>query len=212
MAQERPELSATPRPTGRKAILTALRREGKIPAVVYGHGDPAAIALDAREITDFLRRHGASTLIDLTVNGDRTTAMFKQVDHDPVSGHVAHLDLQRVSLSDTITTHVPVAFAGVEEVEREGGVLTYQTSELTVHCRADHLPESIHVDVGSLRPGDLIRVADLTIPEGVQVTQGPDQVVVTCTSGVVEAAEEEEEEAAPAPVAEAPAPETAEGE
>src|SRR5438477_133916 len=97
MAQQRPELTATPRPTGRKAMLTAVRREGKIPAVLYGHGDP-------------------------------------------------------------------------------------------------------------------LRVADLTIPEGVQVTQGPDQVVVTCTSGAAEVEEEVEEEVAPAPVAEPPAPETVEGE
>jgi len=208
---ERPELTATPRPTGRKAILTALRREGKIPAVLYGHGDPAAIALDRREITEFLRHHGSSVLIDLKVNGDRTTAMCKQVDHDPVTGRVAHLDLQRVSLSDTVTAHVPLAFTGVEEVEREGGVLTYQTSELTVQCRADHLPETIPVNVGALRSGDLLRVADLAIPEGVQVAQGTDQVVVACTSGAAEV-EEEEEEIAPAPAAEPPAPETVEGE
>src|SRR5205823_11779147 len=70
MAQQRPELSATPRATGRKAILSALRREGKIPAVVYGHGDPSAIAFDGREVSDFLRHHAASALIDLKVNGD----------------------------------------------------------------------------------------------------------------------------------------------
>jgi len=211
MAQ-RPELSATPRASGRKALLTALRREGKIPGVLYGRGDPAPIAMDARQVREFLRHHAASALIDLEVDGDRTTAIFKQVDHDPVTGQVSHFDLQRIALTDTITAHVPLVFSGVEEVEREGGVLTYQTSELTVHCRADHLPETIPVDVSSLRVGDLLRVENLTIPEGVQVTQGADQVVVTCTSGAAEVEEEEEEEVAPAPGAEAPAPEAREGE
>src|SRR4051794_29638837 len=106
---KRPELSATPRTIERKATLNALRREGKVPAVLYGHGDPAPVALDQREITDFLRFHTTSGLIDLTLNGDRATAMIKQVDRHPVNGSVTHLDLQRVSLSDTVTTHVTVA-------------------------------------------------------------------------------------------------------
>src|SRR5262249_45426170 len=139
--------------------------------------------------------HGASALIDLTVNGDSTTAMFKQVAHHPITGKVQHLDIQRVLMSDTITAHVPLHFSGVETVEHEGGILTYQFSDLTVTCRADHMPERIDVDLSHLRPGDLIRVADLTLPEGIQVGQGSDQVVVTCTAPVVAAEEVAEADA-----------------
>src|SRR5262249_60977501 len=134
--------------------------------------------------------HGASTLIDLTVAGEPTTAMFKQVDHHPITGQVRHVDLQRIHLEDTVTANVPLAFDGVEEVEREGGVLTYQISELSVHCRADQLPETIRVDVSHVRPGDLLRIGDLSIPEGVQPSQTADQVVVTCEAPRAAAAEE----------------------
>jgi large subunit ribosomal protein L25 len=199
MAQ-RPQISAAPRPRGRKAILTALRRSGRVPAVIYGHGEPETLSLDQREVETFLRHHAPSALIDLQVDGDQTTAMFKQVDHHPITGHVWHIDIQRVSLEDTVHVQVPLAFQGVEEVEREGGVLTYQTSELAVTCRADHLPEAIPVDVAALRPGDLLRIGDLQLPEGIQVGQADDTVVVTCTfsaAEIAEAAEEAEAEAEP---------------
>jgi large subunit ribosomal protein L25 len=183
----RTHLSAEPREVGRKALLTELRRKGKVPAVLYGHGDPQPVALDVRPVEEFLRRHGGSALIDLTVNGDSTIAMFKQVEQHPISGKVRHLDILRVLMSDTISAHVPLHFTGGDEVEREGGVLTYQFSELAVTCRADHLPERIEVELGRLRPGDLIRIADLTIPEGVTATQGEDQVVVACSAPAVPA-------------------------
>src|SRR5437868_14516687 len=162
---ERPQLTATPRQVGRKALLTALRRDGKVPAVLYGHGDPQPIAIDQHEVEQFLRRHAPSVLLDLAVAGDATTAMIKQVELHPISGRPRHLDLQRVSLSDTVTTHVPLVFDGIEEMQRAGAVPTFQISELAISCRADHLPEAIHVDVSHLGPGELIRIGDLLIPE-----------------------------------------------
>src|SRR5262249_24827712 len=127
---ERPQLTAAPRQVGRKAILTALRREGKMPAVLYGRGDPQPIAFDQHEVEQFLPRHAASVPRDLAVTGDSTTAMIKHVELHPISGRPRHLDLQRVSLTDTVTTHVPLVFDGVEEMERAGSVPTFQISEL----------------------------------------------------------------------------------
>src|SRR4029453_4357516 len=98
MAKQRPELTISPRPVGRKAVLTALRREGKIPAVLYGHGDPAPLARGRPQVDACLRPPGSSGIIDLVQDGERTTAMIKQVDNHPVSRQVWHLDLQRVDL------------------------------------------------------------------------------------------------------------------
>jgi large subunit ribosomal protein L25 len=177
-----------------------------VPAVLYGHGDPQPVALDARMIEDFLRHHGASALVDLTVNGDRSIAMFKQVEHHPINGRVRHLDIQRVLMTDTITAQVPLHFSGVDVVEKEGGVLTYQFSDLTVTCRADHMPERMEVDLAHLRTGDLLRVSDLNLPEGIQVGQGTDQVVVACSAPAVPAEVEAELDAEAAMAApEAPA-------
>jgi large subunit ribosomal protein L25 len=212
MAQ-RPQIRAEPREVGRKATLHALRRAGKIPGVIYGRGEPQAVSLDGRAVQEFLRQHATTALIELQVDSDQTTAMFKQVDVHPVTGQVWHVDVQRVSLSDTVTARVPLNFGGIEEVEREGGVLTYQISELTVHCRADHLPETIAVDVSGLRPGDLFRISDLRVPEGVNVEQTAEQVVVACTipAGEIAAeAELAEAEAARAAAAEAAPPPPAE--
>jgi large subunit ribosomal protein L25 len=198
-------LRAEPRRTGLKGDLRRLRREGMVPGVLYGkQQEPRAIQVAARELEHALHRHGLSALLDLTVDGERATAVIKEVQHDPITGRLSHLGLQRVSLEDTISAHVPLVFVGdTSTITDEGGVIEHPASEVTVSCRADHLPESITVDVSGLRLGDSLRVADLTAPEGVTITTNPEQVVAA-TSVSAAARQEAADEAAAA--AEAPAP------
>jgi large subunit ribosomal protein L25 len=196
-------LRAEPRQTGLKGELRRLRREGKIPGVLYGkQEEPRAIQIAARELEHALHQHGQSALLDLTVNGERATAVIKEVQHDPITGRLSHLGLQRVSLEDTISAHVPLVFTGdTTAITDEGGVIEHPASEVTVSCRADHLPESINVDISGLRRGDSLRVADLKPPEGVTITTNPEQVVAA-TSVSAAARQEAADEAA---AAEAPA-------
>jgi large subunit ribosomal protein L25 len=196
-------LRAEPRQTGLKGELRRLRREGKVPGVLYGkQQEPRAIQIAARELEHALHQHGQSALLDLTVNGERATAVIKEVQHDPITGRLSHLGLQRVSLEDTISAHVPLVFTGdTTALTDEGGVIEHPASEVTVSCRADHLPESITVDISGLRRGDSLRVADLTPPEGVTITTNPEQVVAA-TSVSAAARQEAADEAA---AAEAPA-------
>jgi len=196
-------LRAEPRQTGLKGELRRLRREGKVPGVLYGkQQEPRAIQIAARELEHALHQHGQSALLDLTVNGERATAVIKEVQHDPITGRLSHLGLQRVSLEDTISAHVPLVFTGdTTAITDEGGVIEHPASEVTVSCRADHLPESITVDISGLRRGDSLRVADLTPPEGVTITTNPEQVVAA-TSVSAAARQEAADEAA---AAEAPA-------
>jgi large subunit ribosomal protein L25 len=200
-------LRAEPRQTGLKGELRRLRREGKIPGVLYGkQEEPRAIQIAARELEHALHQHGLSALLDLTVNGERATAVIKEVQHDPITGRLSHLGLQRVSLEDTISAHVPLVFTGdTTAITDEGGVIEHPASEVTVSCRADHLPESIIVDISGLRLGESLRVADLTPPEGVTITTNPEQVVAA-TSVSAAARQEAADEAAAAEVAAAEAP------
>jgi large subunit ribosomal protein L25 len=196
-------LRAEPRQTGLKGELRRLRREGKVPGVLYGkQQEPRAIQIAARELEHALHQHGQSALLDLTVNGERATAVIKEVQHDPITGRLSHLGLQRVSLEDTISAHVPLVFTGdTTAITDEGGVIEHPASEVTVSCRADHLPESITVDISGLRRGDSLRVADLKPPAGVTITTNPEQVVAA-TSVSAAARQEAADEAA---AAEAPA-------
>ena len=203
-------LSAELRNLEGKNQLTRLRREGKIPGVMYGREvNNTPILLDGKTFEQFLKRHGASGIVQVQIGTDRGAAMIKEVQRHPISGRVLHLDLQRISMQDRITAPVPVVLTGDSSaVTDASGILEQQLSELTVTCQADHLPDQIIVDVSGLQIGHAIHVSDLELPEGVEASQSPDTVVVaaamTAAGRGVEAAEAEAaaEAAAPAPAAE----------
>jgi large subunit ribosomal protein L25 len=195
-----------------KSHLTRLRREGMIPAVMYGREvENTPILLDAKMFEQFLKRHGASGIVEVQIGSDRGAAMIKEVQRHPVSGRVLHLDLQRISMQDRITAPVPIVLTGdTSAVTNVGGIVEQPLTELTVTCRADHLPDQITVDVSGLQIGHSIHLADIELPEGVETSQTPDAVIASATmTGAGRAVEAAETEAA---AEETAAPEAAEGE
>jgi large subunit ribosomal protein L25 len=196
-------LPAEPRSLGGKSALRHLRQEGKIPGMVYGKKmDATPVQLDGKTFEHFLKRHGSGGLVELQVQDAGGPAVIKEVQRHPVSGRVLHLDFQHVSMEDTITAHVPLVLTGdTTDLVANGGIVEQQITELTVHCRADHLPDQIVVDISNLEIGHGITIADLQLPEGVDTPQSPDTVVVAATmssAGRGLAAEEAAEEAAAA--------------
>src|ERR687888_2650326 len=104
---------AEPRTLGGKSELLRLRRQGKVPAIMYGRQvGNVPTALDARTVDQYVRRHGASGIVEVHCGSDRGPALIKEVQRDRITGHVLHLDLQRVSMEDRITATVPVVLAG----------------------------------------------------------------------------------------------------
>src|SRR5439155_6968958 len=95
---------AEERPLGRKSLLKQVRREGKVPAVLYGKGmEPRSLQIPAKELETAIRRHGHSAILELTINGsERLTALIKELDHHRLTGHVNHLGLQNIQMSDVI--------------------------------------------------------------------------------------------------------------
>jgi large subunit ribosomal protein L25 len=204
---ERPQLHAEPRErTGRKSDLRALRESGKIPGSLFGHGDPESITLPAREISDFLHHHTTGALLDVVVNGRAIPVLIREVDRNPRTGRIITLGLQRVNLTETVKAIVPITFTGEEELIKDDLVFQSQMDSLEVHARADQLPEAIVVDISQAKAGDMIRVGDLPLPEGVEATRDAEQVVASITTPTVpsdvaaaldaEAAEHEAEKAA----------------
>jgi large subunit ribosomal protein L25 len=218
-------VSAEERRLGRKSYLKEVRREGKIPAILYGKGlEPRTLQIPAREMDHVLRRHGHSAILELQLNGERVTALIKEMERHRISGHVLHLGLQNIRMTDTIHTTVPVLLLGeATAVDDAGGVIEQTLTELPVTGRADRLPETLTLDISAMTMGDTLRVSDLTLAEEITTSADPDQVVVTTSVSAaarqeaVEAAEAEAAaagaEAAAAEEAEAPeAAETPEGE
>ncbi|HEX7949025.1 MAG TPA: 50S ribosomal protein L25 [Candidatus Limnocylindrales bacterium] len=200
MSTARPTLSATSRSVLGKKVA-ALRKTGHLPAVVYGHGQPSdALTLDAKEF-DALRRHaGATTLVDLSIDGRKPApVLVHKVQQHPMTRRPLHVDLYLVTMTEEITVEVGLVSEGESEAVRDlGGTLLHTIEHVRVKALPDKLPQSIHYSVEPLATfDDVIHVSDLAIPDGVTLLTDPSEVVAKVLPPRVEEVE--------APAAEAPA-------
>jgi large subunit ribosomal protein L25 len=183
-----------------------LRREGIVPANIYGHGASRAIQAPARSIDRLLAHGGRTGVITIAFDGRSETALLKTLQRDPRSGQVLHVDFQAVSMDESVTSTVPVRFVGESvAVTKLDGVMTHPRSELHVTARAADLPDVIEVDVSSITELDgAIHVGDLPPSRTYTITDAPEEVLAMVQPPKVEAAEleaaaEEAAEGAPAP-------------
>lgn len=196
---EKVVLNATLRPvTGKK--VGALRREGKLPAVLYGHNFKATpILLDLHDTTMKLAPLTSSQMITINLDGKEHAALIREKQRDFIRNRLIHLDFQVVSLTEKIKTAVSIVLEGTSPAVKDfNGVVVTGLGELEVEAFPQDLPGRILVDISKLTEiGQAIHVRDLEIPEKVAVLTGPDEMVVHITAG---AKEEEEvvEEGGPA--------------
>ncbi len=195
------ELKASPRERVGKGAARALRREGLIPAVIYGGKQPALpIAIPLKETTINLHRGGFLThLGTIDVDGKKHQVIAKDYQLDPVRDDVLHVDFLRVSANTTLTIDIPVRFLNEETCPgiKRGGVLNIvrHTVEMTVPANA--IPEAIEVDLADAKLGDSIHISAVTLPDGCQPTiTDRDFTIATIAApaGLKEADEEAEEE------------------
>jgi large subunit ribosomal protein L25 len=185
----RPRLTAEPR-TGvrKKSALRHIRKAGLIPALVYGHGEPQAIQLDAKMVQDYLSHHAPGAILDLHLSGSPTPVLIRELDRHPVNSHLVHLGFQRVDLQEIVRAAVPIVIHGEDVLIENNLVFERQMDELEVHARAELLPESIVVDVAGMEAGQSLRIADLPLPQGVEASKDPDAMVARVTLPTVDAA------------------------
>ena len=157
------------------------RREGRIPGVLYGHGEaPIPVSVGARDLQIALRHHrGSNPIVNLAVGGSEYTALIRDAQYDPVTHDVLHLDFQHISLTETIEVRVPVRLTGLAVgVKDSGGILETILRDLEVRCLPTAIPTSIEVDVSALAIGDSVHVRDLRIPD-VTILTDADATVAT---------------------------------
>jgi len=219
MATARPTLAAANREVTGKAV-NRLRKEGRLPAVVFGHGlNSANVSVDTHDFEQLRRHVGPNALIDLSVDGKKSKPVLVQhVQVHPVNRRPLHVDLFAVRMTEELTVDVPlVATGSALAVTMHGGTLLHPNETVRVRALPDHLPQSIEYSVDSLVDFDAaVKVADLTIPGDVTLLTDRDEVIATVQRPRVEIEEvapaaEELEEGAEAP-AEGEAAPTAEGE
>jgi large subunit ribosomal protein L25 len=172
-----------------------LRREGKLPAVVYGKDmDPVTIALDQLEASKMLREVSSSTLVVVDVDGEKYHALVRERQRDVLRGDYLHVDLQAVSLTETVRANVTILLEGeAPAVESYGAMLVSGIDQLEVEALPQDLPESISVDIsGLVEIGDTLYVRDLILPKNVEALTDPEELLVVVSAPEVEPEEEEE--------------------
>jgi large subunit ribosomal protein L25 len=203
MAGERTKLVVAQRERLGSAESRRLRKEGLIPGVLYGGGEPVAISVEERELRRALTGAGGlHSILDVELDGKGEThaSILKEYQVDPVRGGVTHVDLHEVRLDKPIQASVSVDLLGGEDAPgvREGGVLSQPLREVTVEALPLEMPEHIDLDVSGMDIGATLRISDLTAPEGTTLLDDPEMVVATVTAPtkVVEPEPTEEELAA----------------
>jgi large subunit ribosomal protein L25 len=177
-----------------------LRGEGLIPGVLYGKGHARAIAVAERDLRAALTGpSGLHSILDVVIEGQRTAhhAVLKEYQQHPIRGTLTHVDFHEVRLDQPIQATVVVQLVGESPGSKQGGVIQQVTRELTVEALPGAIPEHIEVDLGSLQVGDILRLEDVPLVEGVSFLDDPHETVIaTCSTprGLVEAVAEEEEE------------------
>lgn len=180
-----------------KGAARRLRREGQIPAVLYGHGsDPLHVALPGHQTTLALRQ--ANALFAVELDGKTQLAVVKDVQRDAIGTVIEHIDLLIVKKGEKIAVDVPVVVVGESA---PGTIHLVESQTLSVEAEATHLPQSIEVSIEGLEAGTVITAAAIALPAGVSLLADAEHIVVTVNEPQAEQAEEGEEAAAEAPAA-----------
>ncbi|MGM0452886.1 MAG: 50S ribosomal protein L25/general stress protein Ctc [Thermodesulfobacteriota bacterium] len=208
------KLNARTRTETGKGPARQLRRQGRIPANLYGPDlDNMSISVSIQELERmFNSPQYAQGLINLVVQGDQSydkTVMIREFQIDPVKAHYIHADFYEIKMHEKIATTVPVTTTGTSNGVEEGGILQIIRRELEVYCLPRNIPEQIEIDISNLEMGDSIHVSEIELTGDVEIPYEVDFTVVTVVSPKMEAPEEEagEEDAG-----EEDAEESAEGE
>ncbi len=200
-------ITAKMRPDRRKGPARRTRQEGYIPGVVYGpETQPFGVAIEQREFHAAMKAVEGTSIINLDVEGQKTKVVIREIQRDPITSNVIHLDFHAISMNKPINVSVPIRFIGTPVgVKTDGGIMQVTMRELAVSCLPADIPEHVEVDVTDLHIGDSVHVQDLSIP-GTRIVSEPQRTVVVIAAPTVMkvevTAEEEEAEAAEAAAAE----------
>lgn len=185
---EKVVLNATKRDVIGKQVK-ALRREGKLPAVIYGrHTEPVNVNLDAHSASLVLAKLTSSSLVTLNVDGTEYPALVREKQRDYIKNRLLHVDFLAVSMTETLRTNVKVNFVGVSGAVKDyNAVLVHNLEQLEVEALPSDLPERIDVDISILkRPGEGIRVRDVQVSDKIRILNDADTMVAVATFAKVE--------------------------
>ena len=156
-----------------------LRKEKRLPAIVYGHKqDPIGISLDTREFLDYL--HHGHRLFETKIGKQTETLLVKELQYDHLGKNVIHADLVRVDLTETVKVTVPIELRGTSKGSHESGIIDEHLDHLEIECTVQSIPEMIEVSIKEVDVGDAIHAGQIELPEGAKLITNPDALILTC--------------------------------
>ncbi|KGX83853.1 50S ribosomal protein L25/general stress protein Ctc [Pontibacillus marinus] len=187
----------------RGSVNNKLRREGRVPAIVYGkEKEPLAVSVDSLELLKTLRDEGKNAIISLDVEGDSPRqVMFHEYQIEPLRNELYHADFYIVDMSTEVDVQVPIHVEGNAQGVQDGGILSQPLHELSLRAKPNEIPNEIQVDVSNLEVGDSFLVSDLKEAKNYEITEDESTTIVTIlppqTEEVVEPGETQDGDAEP---------------
>ena len=172
--------NATARDISGKGAARSLRRQGQVPAVIYGHGRaPQPLSLNARDLDKLLGHIQAeSTVIEVTVGGHTAKTLIREIQRHPIKRQILHVDFQALVAGEMVTVNIPIVLNGIPEgVRLEGGVLDQTLREIEIEVDPSDIPDHVELDVTNMVIGDSLHVSDIVVPAGVKVLDDPETSV-----------------------------------
>ncbi|MTI48799.1 50S ribosomal protein L25 [Sporosalibacterium faouarense] len=191
-----PKLKVELREGNGKRSANKLRREGFVPAVIYGHNkETKTIKVNNNELEKILKRHGHSGTINIELEKEQVSAIIKEIQKGVVKEGVLHVDFQQLSAGEKIKMAIPINLVGKEKVETSSTIVQQQISELEIQCLPKDIPQSITADVSNLEVGKSLEVGDLEIAkdDNIEILNEESEIVASLTSATREEVEEEVE-------------------
>jgi len=174
-----------------------VRDEGDIPAIVYGNQvTPIPIQVNRKQMEGIVRKLGTNAIINLVVGADQKTVMVKEIQRNPVSREMQHIDFQVIQHNEPVQTTVPVKLVGRGKEEYRDNIIQQQLRELTIECLPQHIPENIKIDISEMTVGKPLTVADVEFGEEISILNDPNETIATFLKAdkLKEADEQKEEE------------------
>ena len=203
------EINAETRTDLGKGASRRLRHQEKLPAIVYGSGEPLSLTIDQREMRPQVNNEVFySSIVSLKIDGKKAEKVIvRDIQHHPFKVDVMHVDFQRIDAKKKMHIHVPLHFIGEDVAPgvKAGGLVSHVVNEVEIECLPKDIPEFIEVDLSEMHVGDVVHLLDLKLPEGVEVLelqQGEAHEAAVVTMHVRKVVEEIEDVAPEAPVSE----------
>jgi large subunit ribosomal protein L25 len=192
------KLKAEPRQDHGKSATRKMRAAGRIPGVVYGHGETTRmVSVDAHELgLLFAKVHWENTIIELDIQGERgkIRTLVREVQAHAYRPDIVHVDFQQIHAGEMLHVEVPIRVHGTAPGVKAGGVLMQTETDLPIRTTPDRIPEYIEIDISGLEIGDSIHLRDIQLPEGVEAEIDADRTICSVTPPTVAPTEAPAEE------------------